>query len=189
MKSNKINRNGVVIVSVLASSAVNRGFEHRSSKITDYWYVMLLRSRLRRSIKEKEQRLAGSESGRFGAVKSDSAHHFFRNACTKSGPLRFSQFSGCWLIFWLLIYEFWLSLWKITRCSIILLLPLFKINCPSVATYLPQTVVLVSYDYKDSISSTKRTSLSPSYHCNVTCYHHDIADFFLHLISEWFSVS
>jgi hypothetical protein len=25
--------------------------------------------------------------------------HFFRNACTKSGSLRFSQFSGCWLIF------------------------------------------------------------------------------------------
>jgi hypothetical protein len=27
-----------------------------------------------------------------------STHHFFRNACTKSGSLRFSQFSGCWLI-------------------------------------------------------------------------------------------
>ena len=37
-------------------------------------------------------------SGRFGALKSDSIHHFFRNACTKSGSLRFSQFSGCWLI-------------------------------------------------------------------------------------------
>jgi hypothetical protein len=34
-------------------------------------------------------------SGRFGAVNSDSTHHFFGNACTKSGPLRFSQFSGC----------------------------------------------------------------------------------------------
>ena len=33
-----------------------------------------------------------------GALKSDSTHHFFRNACTKSGSLRFSQFSGCWLI-------------------------------------------------------------------------------------------
>jgi hypothetical protein len=31
-------------------------------------------------------------------LKSDSTHHFFRNACTKSGSLRFSQFSGCWLI-------------------------------------------------------------------------------------------
>ena len=39
-----------------------------------------------------------NESGRFGAWKSDSTHHFFRNACTKSGSLRFSQFSGCWLI-------------------------------------------------------------------------------------------
>ena len=32
------------------------------------------------------------------ALKSDSTHHFFRNACTKSGSLRFSQCSGCWLI-------------------------------------------------------------------------------------------
>jgi len=36
-----------------------------------------------------------NESGRFGALKSDSTHHFFGNACTKSGSLRFSQFSGC----------------------------------------------------------------------------------------------
>jgi hypothetical protein len=36
-----------------------------------------------------------NESGRFGALKSDSTHHFFRNVCTKSGSLRFSQFSGC----------------------------------------------------------------------------------------------
>jgi hypothetical protein len=40
-----------------------------------------------------------NESGRFGALKSDSTHHFFRNACTMSGSLRFSHFSGCWLIF------------------------------------------------------------------------------------------
>jgi hypothetical protein len=32
------------------------------------------------------------QSGRFGALKSDSTHHFFRNACTKSASLRFSQF-------------------------------------------------------------------------------------------------
>jgi ABC-type cobalamin transport system permease subunit len=42
--------------------------------------------------------LSRNERGRFGALKSDSTHHFFRNACTKSGSLRFSQFSGCWLI-------------------------------------------------------------------------------------------
>jgi hypothetical protein len=39
-----------------------------------------------------------SWKGGVGALKSDSTHHFFRNACTKSGSLRFSQFSGCWLI-------------------------------------------------------------------------------------------
>ena len=33
--------------------------------------------------------------GGVGALGSDSTHHFFRNACTKSGTLRFSQFSGC----------------------------------------------------------------------------------------------
>jgi hypothetical protein len=43
-------------------------------------------------------RVSRNESGRFGALKSDSTHYFFRNACTKSGSLRFSQFSGCWLI-------------------------------------------------------------------------------------------
>ena len=36
-----------------------------------------------------------NESGRFGALKSDSTHHFFRNACTKSGSLRFHSFPGC----------------------------------------------------------------------------------------------
>jgi hypothetical protein len=44
------------------------------------------------------QRRNRNESGRLGALKSDSTHHSFRNACTKSGPLRFSQFSSCWLI-------------------------------------------------------------------------------------------
>jgi hypothetical protein len=39
-----------------------------------------------------------NESGKFGALTYDSTHHFFRNVCTKSGSLRFSQFSGCWLI-------------------------------------------------------------------------------------------
>jgi hypothetical protein len=39
--------------------------------------------------------LSLNESGRFGSLKSDSTHHFFRNAYTKSGSLRFSQFSGC----------------------------------------------------------------------------------------------
>jgi hypothetical protein len=45
-------------------------------------------------MQEKPEPLNRNESGRFGALKSDSTHHFFRNACTKSGSLRFSQFSG-----------------------------------------------------------------------------------------------
>jgi hypothetical protein len=35
--------------------------------------------------------------------RTKSTHHFFRNACTKSGSLRFSQFSGCWLILFVYI--------------------------------------------------------------------------------------
>jgi hypothetical protein len=70
-----------------------------------------------------------NESGMFGALKSDSTHHFVRNACTKSGSLRFSQFSGCWLIVSVyILIEFWLSLWKIVRSSVILLLLLFTIK-------------------------------------------------------------
>jgi hypothetical protein len=42
-------------------------------------------------------------SGRFGDVKSYSTHHFFGNTCTKSGSLRFSQFSDCWLILFVYI--------------------------------------------------------------------------------------
>jgi hypothetical protein len=38
------------------------------------------------------------KGGGVGALKSDSTHYFFRNACTKSGSLRFSQFSVCWLM-------------------------------------------------------------------------------------------
>jgi hypothetical protein len=64
--------------------------------------------------------LSRNESGRFGALKSDSTHHFFRNACTKSRSLRFSQFYGSCLY----TYEFWLSLCKIVRSSLILLLSL-----------------------------------------------------------------
>jgi hypothetical protein len=50
------------------------------------------------STKQTWETLSRNESRRFGALKSDSTHHFFRNDCTKSGSLRFSQFSGCWLI-------------------------------------------------------------------------------------------
>jgi hypothetical protein len=37
-----------------------------------------------------------NESGRFGALKSDSTHHFFRNACTKSGvwQINFQKIEG-----------------------------------------------------------------------------------------------
>ena len=31
----------------------------------------------------------------FGSAKSDSTHHFFGNASTKSGSLQFPQLSGC----------------------------------------------------------------------------------------------
>ena len=46
-------------------------------------------------LSRRNEPLNRNESGRFGAVKSNSTHHFFGNACTKSGSLRFSQSSGC----------------------------------------------------------------------------------------------
>ena len=53
---------GGVIVSVLASSVLAHGFEPIGSKQRlQYWYLLLLCEA--RSIKEKEQRLVGSESG------------------------------------------------------------------------------------------------------------------------------
>ena len=63
--------------------------------------------------------------GRGGALQSDSTHHFFRNACTKSGSLRFSVFRLLTDFVCLYTYEFLLSLCKIARSSVILLLPLF----------------------------------------------------------------
>jgi hypothetical protein len=36
-----------------------------------------------------------NESGRFGALKSDSTHHFFRNACTKSKKVN-TSFKNIW---------------------------------------------------------------------------------------------
>jgi hypothetical protein len=44
---------------------------------------------------DRPESLIRNESGRFGALKSDSTHHFFRNTCTKTGSLWFSHFSGC----------------------------------------------------------------------------------------------
>jgi hypothetical protein len=48
-----------------------------------------------------------------------------RNACTKSGSLRFSVFRLLTDFVCLYTYEFWLFLCKIVRSSVILLLPLF----------------------------------------------------------------
>ena len=51
---------------------------------------------------------------------------FFRNACTESGSLRFSVFRLLTDFVCLYNYEFWLSLCKIVRSTVILLLPLWK---------------------------------------------------------------
>ena len=66
-----------------------------------------------------------NESGRFGALKSDSTHHFFRNACTKSVITIFTVFRLLTDFVCLYTYEFLLSLCCIVRSSVILLLPLF----------------------------------------------------------------
>ena len=57
------NRIGGVMVSVLALSVVDRGFEPRSGQTKDYKIGISCFSRQAHSIKEKDQRLIGSESG------------------------------------------------------------------------------------------------------------------------------
>jgi hypothetical protein len=46
-----------------------------------------------------------NESGGFGALKSDSTHHFFRNACTKTGSLRFSLLVVFYIFVYWLIFD------------------------------------------------------------------------------------
>jgi hypothetical protein len=80
-----------------------------------------------------------NERGRFGALKSDSTHHFFRNACTKSGPLRFSQFSGCWLIlsvYIIMSFDFPLKNKYSKQCSVRLCFQLFEWGLVSYLRYL-----------------------------------------------------
>jgi hypothetical protein len=53
--------------------------------------------------------------GRFGALKSDSIHHFFRNACTKSGSLRFHSFP---VVDWFCLFIYlWVSTFPLLDCS------------------------------------------------------------------------
>jgi hypothetical protein len=98
-----------------ACFTVNKG----NNKITE------LRTILQR---ESIHILNRNVGGRFGALKSDSTHHFFSNVCTKSGSLRFSVFRLLTDFVCLYNYEFWLSLCKIVRSSVILLLPLFTVK-------------------------------------------------------------
>ena len=79
-----------------------------------------------------------NESGRFGVIKSDLTHHFFRNACTKSGSLRFSVFRLLTDFVSLYNNEFWLSLCKIVRSSVILLLPLIIHVYPVFGSNIPK---------------------------------------------------
>ena len=51
------------MVSVLSSSAVDRGFEARSGQTKDYNIGICCFSAKHAALKEKEQRLVGSESG------------------------------------------------------------------------------------------------------------------------------
>ena len=54
---------GGVMVSVLVSSAVDRGFEPRSGQTNNYKIVIFCFSAKQAAIMEKDQGLVGSESG------------------------------------------------------------------------------------------------------------------------------
>ena len=56
-------RMGGVMVSVLVSSAVDRGFEPRSGQTNNYKIVIFCFSAKQAAIMEKDQGLVGSESG------------------------------------------------------------------------------------------------------------------------------
>jgi hypothetical protein len=56
-----------------------------------------------------------NERGRFGALKSDSTHHVFRNACAKSGSLRFHSFP---VVDWFCLYIYlWVFTFPLYDCS------------------------------------------------------------------------
>ena len=59
LSSIRNNRIGGVMVSVLASSAVDCGFDRSNERLSNWYLVPLHKVR---SIKEKEQRMVGSES-------------------------------------------------------------------------------------------------------------------------------
>ena len=64
--------------------------------------------------------LSRNESGRFGTLKSDSTHHFFRKCLYQARVI--TVFTVFWLLtdfVYLYNYEFWLSLCKIVRSSVI----------------------------------------------------------------------
>jgi hypothetical protein len=72
-----------------------------------------------------------NESGRFGALKSDSTHHFFKMPVPSQGHYGFSTvFRLLTDLVCLYTYEFWLSLCKIVRSSVILLLHLSTYLAP-----------------------------------------------------------
>jgi hypothetical protein len=68
-------------------------FKKFKKEILFYFYTW--KTTLSLIVTNEKVGISRNEIVRFGALKSDSTHHFFRNACTKSGSLRFLQFSGC----------------------------------------------------------------------------------------------
>ena len=96
-----------------------------------------------------------NESGRFDALKPDSTHHFFRNACTKSGSLRFSQFSGCWLILSVYIIK------SFVRSSVILLLPLFIFINPKLIKKMWNLVIANLSYLMDLVNEWQYTIICP----------------------------
>jgi hypothetical protein len=76
-------------IRIIATGPCIPGMRH-DKKTDEVWDTT--RREKRYETRQQPEPLNRNESGRFGALKSDSTHHFFRNACTKSGSLRFSVF-------------------------------------------------------------------------------------------------
>ena len=118
-----------------------------------------------------------------GALKSNSTHHFFRNDCTKSGSLRFSQFSGCWLIlsvYIIMSFDFiqWLSPLKLWVWTTLMARCMYSIQ-HYVIKFVSDVQLVDGFRFSPGtlVSSTNKTD------------HHDITEILLKVVLNTISLT
>ena len=97
-------------------------------------------------------------------LKSDSTHHFFRNACTKSGSLRFSQFSGCWLILSVyIIMSFDFPFVRLLGVRYFCYYPYFLYNIHMTTVYTQYLILSTPWSHKTYTYTTTGIDISYNY--------------------------